>query len=560
MKLTITICALAVLATPLATRAEVNYRLSPVMRNGQLQALRVEMRFPADADGVTDLQLPNHYRGEKDLYKYLNNLQITGASEVEAPTPDIRRLHSKPNADIVVSYRLDANLKVGIVPPADMTSLPVIAPDGFHVFGPDMFAWPKGRETEAARYEATFPRAWTIAASMSPSGGAVRDVIRSVVLGGINLRTVHLKIGDSDLTVASKGRFQFDMANMNRNLLHAMQTENDFWGEGPDHFLITLSQIDAGAGQTYEGTGVSNGFDVMATHNISPDILYLYNTHEYFHTWNPIALGGAEPEGATGYWFSEGLTDYYSRKLALRAGIIDLKAYISAWNMALNRYALSADRNAPNHQAAADFWSSDDAVSHTDYDRGAILAAQWNADWRARGVTLDQMMHAMQATAKADPDFVKLSFVARVTKVMDGFGIDERSDLQQHITDGVPILLTPDVLGGCLKVVTEQALVLDRGYDADKSGATGVFTGVNPDSNAYKAGLRDGMTYLARLSGDSDDATVPYSFRVKTPDGQPQIITYLPQGEATYERQRVVMPDNLTKAQVQTCTEDVADN
>lgn len=557
MKLKVLIGAVLLLATPFAARAEVIYRLTSVMQAGQLQALRVEMRFPANADGITDVQLPNRYRGEKDLYKNLKDLQIAGASEIETPTPDVRRLHAKPGAQIVVSYRLDANLKAGVTPPEAMASLPIIATNGFHIFGPDLFAYPDKRRHEVARFESDLPAPWRLAVSATGPDLKVKDVVLSVLLGSPSLNIVHYKIGASDLTVANTGHFQLDMAEMNDKIIRAMKAENAFWGDGPSSFLITLSEIDAGkAAQSYTGTGVSHGFDVMATKTVPPEMLLIYNAHEYFHNWNPRALGGPEPGENTGYWFSEGLTDYYSRKLSLRAGLIDLKTYVNAWNEALNRYAASPDRAASNRQVADDFWKGED-VNHMDYDRGSILAAQWNADWRAKGVTLDQFMHAMKAAA-AKPDFAKLSFVDRVIQVMDGFGIDERGDLQQHITDGAPILLTPNAMGGCLKVATEQMPVLDRGYDADKSGQTGVFTGVDPASNAYKAGLRDGMTYLERLSGDPEDSAIPYSFRVKTPDGKEEVITYLPQGKMTYDRQRVEIPGGLSATELKACTAAVA--
>ncbi len=63
--------------------------------------------------------------------------------------------------------------------------------------------------------------------------------------------------------------------------------------------------------------------------------------------------------------------------------------------------------------------------------------------------------------------------------------------------------------------MSQQVPVLDFGYDAENTMASGVFAGVESDSNAYRAGLRDGMKRLAILGGDPGDSSVPFRFRVR---------------------------------------------
>ena len=73
------------------------------------------------------------------------------------------------------------------------------------------------------------------------------------------------------------------------------------------------------------GTGLTNSFAIFMTPKTGlaldedgrgvPWLL----SHELFHLWNGHRYRLEEPD-QLGYWFSEGFTDYYARRLLLRAG------------------------------------------------------------------------------------------------------------------------------------------------------------------------------------------------------------------------------------------------
>ncbi|MGL1562936.1 hypothetical protein ACSTHQ_00210, partial [Vibrio parahaemolyticus] len=78
-----------------------------------------------------------------------------------------------------------------------------------------------------------------------------------------------------------------------------------------------------------------------------------------FHTWNPWRLGrmaGAPAERAD-YWFSEGFTDFYARRLLLRSGVFSLEEFAADWNDALRAYANNPARLEPNRRVVERFWS-----------------------------------------------------------------------------------------------------------------------------------------------------------------------------------------------------------
>lgn len=534
-----------------------DYVLSPQMQGGELTALDVTLRFHANEKGLETLDLPDHWGGAEHLYDRLEGVTITGATSVETPQPQTRLIHSRPRALIEVHYRIAANLKAGQWPDAAHQSEPAIGPDYFHLFGQSAFAVVDGRDEDPATFHWTGAGGWTFVSALEPAVAlSVDDVANSVAIAGKAVHVDAVKTAHTELRIASIGNFAYDLGAFNADIGKVIGAEQAFWDDGQPAFVVTLSPV-SDEGQFIRGTGEHGAFDVMTTADVHELMLKTTLAHEYFHTWNALALGGPEPGETSGYWFSEGMTDYYGRKLALRAGIIDLKGFAEAWNDTLGRYAALPVRTAPNSLIASDFWKSPD-VDFLAYARGSALGVQWNHDWQAKGVTLDRFMLAMRDAAKADPAFGQKPFTERVQAVAATLGVDVAGDLDRHVVQGEPVHLGADAFGGCLKVVDEDVAVVDFGYDAEKSIASGVFAGVEPDSNAYRAGLRDGMVRLARLGGDPGDSAVPFSFKVRDAAGAEKVITYLPQGKTHFTRQQIVIPEGLSAEALAACTAAVA--
>ncbi len=534
-----------------------DYALSPQMQAGELTALDVELRFKTDGKGLARLDLPDHWGGAEHLYEHLDALTIAGAIKVDTPEPQTRLIHARPFALITVRYRLKANLKLGQWPDADHQSEPAIGPAYFHLFGQSTFAMVDGRDDDPATFHWAGADGWTFASALEPADGLrVDDVANSAAIAGKAVHIETVKTAHTALRIASIGDFSYDLNAFNGDIAKVIGTEQAFWDDGQPAFVVTLSPV-SDRGQFIRGTGEHGAFDMMTTADVREVMLKTTLAHEYFHTWNPLALGGPEPGETSGYWFSEGLTDYYGRKMALRAGIIDLKGFADAWNDTLGRYATLPVRAAPNSLIASDFWKNPDA-GFLAYARGSTLAVQWNQAWRGKGVTLDRFMLAMREAAKADPAFSQKAFTERAQAVAATLGVDAGGDIESNVVLGAPVHLSPEAFGGCLKVVDRDVAVVDFGYDAEKSVASGVFTGVELDSNAYKAGLRDGMVRLARLGGDPGDSTVPFSFKVRDADGTEKVITYLPQGKTHFPRQQIVIPDGLSPQALEACTVAVA--
>jgi predicted metalloprotease with PDZ domain len=128
--------------------------------------------------------------------------------------------------------------------------------------------------------------------------------------------------------------------------------------------------------------------------------------------------------------------------------------------------------------------------------------------------------------------------------------LDIRGDLARYIDRGDPVWLRGDVLAPCATVTDVSIPVLDTGFDADATAKNGgTVIGVKVGGPAWRAGLRNGMKLVKRLSPYSIDSRKPrvYSVRDNT---KMRTITYLPAGPERVRIQTIV-PDPL--ASKRTC-------
>jgi predicted metalloprotease with PDZ domain len=395
-----------------------------------------------------------------------------------------------------------------------------------------------GISPESAHFEwsgdKTAPFASTLAVIERPLTEA--DILRSVSVGGDAVRVSASPVGG--VTTAVIGRFSFSDEEFQALAGRIASVEDRFWGR-QEPFLVALSALkDAQGVQARRGEGREGGFAMMSS-NFSLQDLRVFLAHEYFHRWNPGRLGGMEdgPGQVSSYWFSEGFTDYYARKLLLSARIFSPAEFIDDWNDALSEYAVSPVKAAPNSAIIGGFRSNPD-LQRLPYLRGALFAAFADAKIKAvthGRVSLDDVLRKMRDLGPADPRLAPQRFLDVADQLA---GVDLRPDFDRYIVKGEPITLPSDGLGRCFRVKSTAVAPYDPGFDVVASSATGIFRGVRPDSEGFHAGLRDGMRLVRREAGRPGDSRVTLVYRVTTPDGREQVVSYKPAGVGS-----VVLPE-----------------
>ncbi len=560
MKLALGLAALLA-AVPLmgaAPAPAVRYALSPVFDGGALKAIAVEIRFAGDADGETRLVIPDEWAGNDGLWKHLEAVTVIGGT-VEEPGPTRRVISHRPGAPLTVRYRLVNGYGGDPAPGMGNPYRPVIRPTWFQLIGDAAFIEVEGRQEAPVRVRWTgWPKAWRHASDLDHGemGRTLRsqELIDSVSIGGTALSIHEREIEGGRLRFAVLGEWDFRTSGFADELASIVSAQRRFWGDANGPFFVSMTPIAAaGDWRSAGGAGRGDGFALFSTRNATGGLRYLV-AHEHTHSWVPARLGRMPPVEQMDYWFSEGFTDFYALRTLLHSGGWSLEAYVDKLNEELAAHDASPARNWSNSRLAEAFWT-DKVAQRLPYRRGMLLAYRWDQMIRVRtggAKDLDDVMLAMRNRAK-EPGQKLLVREAFGLAMRDVAGIDIADDLKRLVEDGEGFELPDGLFGDCAQVSRETRGVFEQGWTAKAvSGGGYVFDKVRPGSNAWKAGIRDGMVLLGKSAGVTGDERQDFVVGVRDEAGQRKI-TYRPVGEGTYVLRQVVLRSNMDAAAKEAC-------
>jgi len=557
--------ALAFLAvTPAFARAEVAYGLSPVFADSGLAALEVTITLDGDADGTTTFVLPNEWGGETALYRNLRDFVAEGASLPPEPGTDSTRisLRHAPNARITLRYRVVSATAEDPVARGRNEYRPVIRPTWFHAIGYGVFARPERADSTHATFawdDGGAPAGFVFASDLEHAQSLTLESIgHSVVVGG-DFRVTERGV----LRVAFRGAWPFTDASFLDRLEPIVASHHRFWGDPAEPYFVSVLPLAAPEDhRSVGGTNLGDAFAFMATANADEETLLRMLAHEHLHTWISPRLARL-PDGRDepgGYWFSEGFTDFYTFRLLVRDSLWTVEQYAKALDGVLTESALSKARAFPNAKVVADFWSDPD-VQKLPYQRGFLLALAWDTQLRAKSkgrVDLDDVMLALRARTRAAGAAGPPPLVPALTEEMKRHGVDVTADLARHVERGEPILLPADACAPCGTIATDERPDFDRGFDIEKTAANdNRVTGLDPDSPAARAGLREGMELIKREAGKTGDSRVPVTYRVKDGDRE-RLISYRPEGKTRRTWQELKLADLGDAAARRRCADRLA--
>lgn len=518
-----------------APSQRITYTLTPIIENRALQAVQIDLTFRGQGDGETTLRLPDEWGGETELWRGIERLEVVSGAELrEGERVNERVLTHEPNARIRLRYRVIQDWS-GVPTGGRNTYRPVVQPTYFHLIGEAALVTPDLHNATPVRLRTRrMPRGWSFASDLQHGGLALGHVWASITVGG-DYRIQ--RASDGATRVAIRGEWGFTDEAFAEQVAGLIRGHRSFWGDRSAPYLVTVTQtVQLHEGQmSVGGTGLSDAFAFFATPNVDEAPITRTLAHESLHTWIPGLIGGMPPEGeAASYWFSEGLTDFYTGRMLVRAGLWTPQHFADDLNEMLAAYAQSPVREAPNTRIAADFWA-DQPVQQLPYQRGRFLMTIWDARLRAQGRSLDQAILEMRERARGDP----LRAVDMFPIVLDAMGLDVRPDIATYVEAGARVLLPEDAFEPCGRVTTREMTAFSPGFDISAMRANNrVISGVDPGSPAYAAGLRDGMVFVRQQSGQIGDAEQLLVLLVR--DGETErTISYLPRGRETYALQRL---------------------
>lgn len=526
-----------------------SYELAPEMQGDTIVALDVTIRVAASRTGTTTIDWVDSWAGEHKLGQWARDVSIEGGTSSKPAPNGGRIVRSAPHAPLVMRYRIVSAYDADPDVDNSEQAKPVVRPGWFYAVGEALYARPTDRDGARASFTWKGPAGIGFASDtehLTGLGGKPRsigDILESIAIGGRDLSVSTVTVNGDPVRVAHVDSFGFDVHAFEGLAEKVVATERDFWRDGKaGPFLITAIPLAPKPGRlSYGGTGRSDAFATWIDRDAElPGLAWLL-AHEYFHSWNARQLGRFGDKEGEAYWVSEGFTDFYARRLMLRAGIWTPEQFARDWNEMLRAYAASPYRAVGNADAAAKFWS-DRAAEKIPYQRGSLLAALWDRQLQAKGLgDLDTVLRAQRDRVHGLADDRMPLLTAAFIDQMRRAGLDIRPDVARYIDKGMPLLLPEDAFGACARVTTADVPLFERGWDSAATQKAGnVLTGVDPASNAYAAGLRDGMKIVRRVAGEPGNSAVDYVLEVEE-GGTKRTVTFRPAGKTALRTQQIVL-------------------
>jgi predicted metalloprotease with PDZ domain len=304
--------------------------------------------------------------------------------------------------------------------------------------------------------------------------------------------------------------------------LHAWMS--GFWQdktEPPYRVFLRYNPMNAGG-----GAALIHSFIMTYGTGVTGESWKSILGHEMTHTWT------ANENEALGKWYTEGDAVYYQALLPWRAGLFSDAEYLADLNLTASRYYTDAMRGVPEDQVLAHFWE-DTRIRVLPYDRGAMYFAVLNGKIRRASNgsrSIDDLVRVMNARRDAGETLTEADWLDLLRKEIG----EEGPAVHRTMMAGGLMVPESDDFGPCFHRVVKQIRRFDLGFDnASILGDRKIIKGLKSDSEAAKAGLRDGDEISYGVALDAVQAEVGRTLTLQvTRDGKTFPITYLPRGEA----------------------------
>lgn len=540
------LATLVVASAPAAQEAAetpIAYVLELVEPEAPLVAIHVEV--DGDADGSSAFTLAEGWAGISEAGRELELVEARGATDVLEAT----RLNTyawnvrhAPGERLTLTFELQPTRhRANTGPPGYYR--PILERGLLHVLGAQGLPAPEhldgGRERSITlEWRGFEEQGWRVASSFGTgprvATSLALDTFRHALFVAGELRLFERTLPGGTLAVALHGKWSFPDEEFVALAERIVTLERDFFADHARPFyLISLIPVGTGNSSSWGGTGLTNSFALFMTPDntlaMSPGgggVAWLL-AHEHFHEWNGHVIQLAQPEQLA-YWFSEGFTDFYTRRLLARGGLFTPEQEQASWNQRLAAYRANPERFAPATRVQEAFWTVREA-GELPYQRGDLMAlyADHAIRTRSQGArSLDDVMRALVARAKAGEG--PFSSEALLGALGAEAGAEAEAALRAWAVEGKEPAFPAGLGVPGLRLEESEVPSFDTGFDHEATLATGTVTGVRPGGPAARAGLADGMK-LSGWSVTRGDPTREVELTLREGNSS-RTLRYLPHG------------------------------
>jgi predicted metalloprotease with PDZ domain len=438
-------------------------------------ALGVEVRLRGRDSGTTELTLAPSWGGVTASGEDIASCEAHEANgavlTIERPATWRFVVHHAPGASLVVRYRLGRNAnQLGST--TSTYYRPIVNDHLFHVIGELALVQPQhlvgeNRVHLGLAWRGFEDARWSMASSFGVGAGpftvdeTISDFCHALFVAG-DIRIEQREIRGRPISIAIAGKdWKFRDAQFADLVATIVTQERAFFDDFDfPHYLVSAIPVGTAVPGTISlgGTGLTNCFALFLMPGLSldphareRDRIQSLLAHEMFHHWNGRVIARVEPEQLV-YWFSEGFTNFYARRILYRSGFLDVKGYARSVNEALNEYFSSPVRREPNARIQADFWN-DQSVEKLPYGRGDVVAMILDHAIRKASEgdrSLDDFMRELITEAREER--ARVSTESLLAKIAEFTDTATAELVRRIVVEGELATLDQDTFAPCLEL------------------------------------------------------------------------------------------------------------
>lgn len=562
----ILLCVLLVLTHPaLADNADITIRL----QRHPGPVIGVSVTLPGDADGRSRVTLAESWGGVEGAGREIRALEAEShageAREVRRTADHEWLIDHEPGERLTLRYTLEPGEREPMGPGRNDYRTRV-SDNLFYAIGNLAIilrgALPGDLECEIL-WEGFDD--WTTASSLGPGPSPPRATLTIESLR--NAFFIAGSPGTLRLHTRAVGRHPIGLAVVDAPwgftddrlldlLADVVTLERDFFDDHADPwFLVAIIPNGDRAGPrgfTLGGTGLTDCFALFCAVGLeltpgsehTERILHLL-AHEYFHNWNGTRIRIDAPEGEA-YWFTEGVTEFFTRRLLRRAGLWTESQWLDDLNRSIAGFDTSPVREATNSRVAEGFWS-DRSLAEIPYRRGDLLALYLNEKVIAHTGDpegLDRVMRSLHRLAETG--LPPLNPEQLFGLLASHAGVEAAAVARDCVESGAQIPLPRTIRNGAYRLTTGNLREPDDGFDIEASRAAGRITGVRPATGAFEAGLRDGQALVSVYDMPPGDGPPRLSVVTRDGSGAVRTVVFEAVGEPRVVRRYVPAEERRT--------------
>ena len=532
---------------------QISYKFDASFSDAGPNTLKITSRFLGDEDGETILRFGGNWADENLAMKRFKDLSVTGAGLVlpeggaeilsENLSQQRMTISHTPETEITVSYTLSqADMRDAAVE-IEYFYAPVLTDDVIHLIGATSLVVPHNTEDQfdVSVNWSGLPNDWKAVDSI-PNGPIYGAAIRALVLAAAPADNISKSGSGGTLTLLKTGEHDFSTEDFSARMSEVYSGLNKIWDTSESKFLVTLLGTPPNSSSaSLTGTGRYDSFALASTPGIDLEFLTGFLAHELAHHWVPGKLGSwgrceeAQDCPPRISWFSEGFTDFVMTRAMLEQGYWDQKDVIDFTNRYLRSYHMSPARNGLGHQIDELFWQ-DFEYERQPYWRGFLMAMNWDRDIKTNTENASSVMDimrsmyseasaAIEAGSEEDYPVLTADYIAEKFSAQADRKLFE--DVERYYYNGETLEIRPDLFPGCAELRPMPVYGYDVGFDPGATLSSGIVAGVVPGHNGAKAGLKNGQSFIDKVSGGGGDTTIPIVLEVK--DGEKTLtLSYMP--------------------------------